>query len=270
MAEGPTVRYNAERFHLALAGKKIRKAFWRSRQIAITPGDVVGRVVDRVDFAGKNHLFFVRDLGAFRVHFMMYGSSQVASPKDPLRKPESRVRFLLEVRGARVVVFSAPVVQFYAQGAALPFLDSLGPDALKTPFDAAEFERRLAASPQATVAQALLDPSVVAGVGNIWKSEILWDVRVHPATPPAMLSPDERRRIVARTPAILLAAYDRMRRGERSKLAAYRRSRQPCPRCATPILGRHVGGRGTFWCPRCQEAPGAAPEALNGETAVSA
>jgi formamidopyrimidine-DNA glycosylase len=269
VAEGHVVRYNAERFHAALAGKPVVRAFWRSRRVPVPPQRIVGRRVARVDFAGKNHFFHLDDGSFFRVHLMMFGSTQLGPPHAPLRKPEPRVRFLLEVPDARVVAFSAPIVEWHPPGTRLALLDALGPDSLKEPFDGRAFAQRLRVAPHATVAEALLDPGVVAGVGNVYKSEALWQAGVDPRRAPGGLTEAEAARLAQLVPEVMLEAYAALKLHADMRLhrRVYRRSGQPCLRCATTLQYAAVGGRRTFWCPSCQPStPQARPPARSTAT----
>jgi endonuclease VIII len=274
MAEGHVVRHNAERFTAALQGKPLVRAMWRSRRMgALRPGDLVGRHVEQVDFAGKNHLFRLDDGSTIRLHLMMFGSTQCGPPHLALRKPAERVRFLLEASDARVVAFSAPLVEHYPAGQPIPALERLGPDALKEPFDAKEVAKRLRAAPHATVAEALLDPGVVAGVGNVYKSEILWQAKVHPARAPSSLGLAEARRIARLAPLVMVEAYHALRSGApmHQHRRVYRRTGQPCLHCGAPLRHAPTGGRRTFWCAACQPAArGAASGALPSERATPA
>lgn len=266
MAEGHVVRRNAERFHGLLAGKAVVRASWRSRRVSLRPEQVEGQRVARVGFAGKNHLFEMADGGVFRVHLMMYGSVQAGKPGEPLRKPEPRLRFLLQTRDARVAVFSAPIVEYYAPRETIPAVATLGPDALKEPFDAAEFRRRLAAAPHATVAEALLDPTVVAGVGNIYKSEALWEARLHPARAPGSLRPRELQDLSRVVPATMLRAYRTLgTRAYARTQRIYQEGGRPCPRCKTPLRAARLGERSTYWCAACQPRDADAPRPRRGQ-----
>jgi endonuclease-8 len=135
----------------------------------------------------------------------------------------------------------------------------LGPDLCAAGADLARAAANMAGvEPGTSVADVLLDQQVAAGVGNVYKSEVLWACRVHPLTPIDRLDGTTRRRLVE-------TAHDLLRRnlhpGPRTtygsrpgSVAVYGRAHRPCPRCGTPIVSRRAGGqnRSTYWCPRCQ------------------
>lgn len=148
-----------------------------------------------------------------------------------------------------------------AQPAALAHL---GPDLCVAGADLDRAVDRMAAipAPETTVAEVLLDQRVAAGIGNVYKSEVLWACRVDPFTPIERVDGATRRRLVDRAHRLLLANLGGGPRttvpGPPGSLAVYGRAGRPCPRCGTPISSRRHGeqARRTFWCPRCQ-APSA-------------
>jgi formamidopyrimidine-DNA glycosylase len=113
---------------------------------------------------------------------------------------------------------------------------------------------------------ALLDQRAAAGVGNIYADEALWRARLHPLRPAGSLDGDEVRRLrkairaalemgIARQGATLRDYRDpEGRRGRmQDEFNVYGRAGEPCPRCGTPIEKTRAAGRGTWYCPRCQE-----------------
>ncbi len=147
-----------------------------------------------------------------------------------------------------------------------PQLQKLGPEALDLARQAALFCARLKARKKA-LKVALLDQTVVAGIGNIYADEILWTAKLHPRLPTRRLTPAQCRRLAAATRKVLARAIRalgtsiddfRRVRGERGRygalLRAYQRTGLPCRRCGMLIRRFVVGGRGTHVCPRCQRA----------------
>jgi hypothetical protein len=112
--------------------------------------------------------------------------------------------------------------------------------------------------PQTTVAEALLDQRVACGVGNVYKSEVLWACELNPFTPVGALDDDQRSRLIEMAAHLLRSNLDAPARvtvrGTPDGLAVYGRFGKPCPRCATPIEVRKHGeqARVTYWCPSCQ------------------
>src|SRR5262249_41613604 len=142
-----------------------------------------------------------------------------------------------------------------------PSLTALGPDVMVEPFDAGEFVRRAyARAPDTAVGELILDQRLVAGIGNIYRSEALFRRRLHPPTPPAPI-PDHHL-------APPLHAARRLMRANRTTVGrdtgagpdrrwVYGRAGRPCLRCGTRIRSRRFGeqARVVYWCPNCQPEP---------------
>jgi len=174
------------------------------------------------------------------------------------------------------VAFDVPVAEFLRGRDLLrsQALASLGPDLLSPAFDRAEGLRRLAAAGDRPVAQALLDQHVVAGIGNIFKSEVLFLARVHPDRPASSLTDDDRAAILDTAVKVMRAntgsgaggpitTYRGLRRTTRTaspdeSVWVYGRGGRPCRTCGTPITSAKRGpdARATYWCPRCQNDDG--------------
>jgi endonuclease-8 len=144
----------------------------------------------------------------------------------------------------------------------------LGPDLLGSPdevggWDSDEAIRRLREQPERTIAEALLDQRNLAGIGNLYKAEVLFLRGIHPRTPVAEVTDLDA--VVDLAHRLLLANRGRwtqattgsLRRGEESYV--YGRGGSPCRRCGTLIERDHLGERITFWCPECQPALTAQP-----------
>ena len=128
----------------------------------------------------------------------------------------------------------------------------LGPDALG--LGLAALQERLAGR-RGAVKPALMDQSVIAGLGNLTVDEILWRARVHPLTPVRDLSQADLRRLHERMGEVLAASVKVGRvPGYEGWLTGARDARPAtCPRCGTPLARTRVAGRGTAWCPHCQK-----------------
>jgi formamidopyrimidine-DNA glycosylase len=144
-----------------------------------------------------------------------------------------------------------------------------GPEPLGRRFTSRWLGEQLARR-RAPLKAVLLDQRVVAGLGNIYADEALWRARLGPLRPASTLAPDEVRRLHRAIRAALLTGIER----QGSTLSDYRtpdggsgamqdefrvygRAGEPCPRCRTAIAKARAGGRGTWFCPRCQ--PGQDP-----------
>jgi endonuclease-8 len=270
MPEGDTLARTAAGLRPYLLGRTVTAAS------AARPGprveQIVGRRIDGVEAIGKNLLLRFDNGLELRTHLRMTGSWHRYRPGEPWRRPRSRARLVLEVPGAIAVCFDAPVVELFEQRAERlhPAVGGLGPDVLGADFETdgvAEAVGRLRAPAHANrpIAEAIVDQRIVAGIGNIWKSESLWRERIDPWATVGALDEDSLRRVVLAARALMLPNLDRARRlpdrrtvGGASSLAVYRRAGRPCPRCGTPIAARLHGElpRTTYWCPRCQASGG--------------
>jgi endonuclease VIII len=232
---------------------------------------IVGREITAVEALGKNLLIRFDNGLELRTHLWMNGSWHRYRPGERWRRPPSRARLVLEVPGAVAVCFDAPVVELleWRAEALHPSLGRLGPDLLAPEFDAAEATRRLRDPSRAatTIAAALLDQRALAGIGNVYKNELLWIERVSPFVAVADLDDATLARLVASARRLLLANVagtggpERVTtagdRGAPGRLYVHRRTGRPCRRCGTLIASTKQGPdipRTTYWCPSCQGA----------------
>jgi endonuclease-8 len=159
------------------------------------------------------------------------------------------------------VCFQAPVVETYHRAAGEPLpLAGLGPDLTGPDPDLDAVLDRVAsiADTDTEVADALLDQRIAAGIGNVYKSEVLFLHGLDPFTRVAEVPVDRLRRILDTAHRLLRANLDSHRRVTyRGGLAVYGRQGQPCLRCGTPVRMRRQGpmARSTYWCPQCQRRP---------------
>jgi endonuclease-8 len=170
---------------------------------------------------------------------------------------------VLETDAAVAVCFDAPEVELLtdAEVGRHRALTSLGPDLLSASFDAGEAVRRLREHSGVPLGEALLDQRVLAGIGNVYKSEICFIERVDPWAPVSVLSDDALASLVATARRLLLANVGGGRRVTTgvarpgASLWVYGRAGRPCRRCGTRIESRLQGnqGRVTYWCPHCQQ-----------------
>ena len=170
--------------------------------------------------------------------------------------------------GWTAICFAAPVVRTFRDGASRDGasgpspVDHLGPDLCGPDPNLDEVLRRARRLDRTTwLCDVLLDQRVASGIGNVYKSEVLWACRCHPATALGAIDADALSDLFATAHRLLRANLTTDRRvthvGVPGGLAVYRRRGRPCPRCGCPIEVRSVGElpRSTYWCPRCQPAP---------------
>jgi len=275
--EGDVVRLTAERLGQALRGSPLVRAElrWPSAAAAHLVGSAV---VESLSY-GKHLLLRLDDGRTLHTHLRMEGSWRVArtgSPQAAARAPT--VRAVLATASWTCLGDRLGMLDLVRTHDEVQLLGHLGPDVLAENFEGpgvAEGLRRLALEPERAACAALLDQTVVAGIGTIWMAESLFARRLWPWTPVAGLGPDERSALLRTASRLISRSVDIGRRQGLGAVPRYAhgRHRKPCPRCRTPIAlaalsGPDVrpdqgAGEGVvFWCPSCQArrapAPGAA------------
>ena len=274
MPEGDTLFRTAAGLRPFLVGRPVTAA--RARQPGPQADRLVGSTITGVDAQGKNLLIRFDNGLEVRTHLQMHGSWHRYRPGERWRRPASRARLVIEVPGSVAVCFDAPTVELFEQRAERLHgaLSKLGPDLLGDAFDRMEALRRLRDPGREgmTVAEALLDQRALAGIGNVYKCEVLFIERVSPFTPVRDLDDATLLRLIDTARGLLLANATGPASGvervttEGSRHAdgpvwAYGRSGRPCRRCGTAIRSEVQGTelpRLTYWCPRCQPDPNTA------------
>jgi endonuclease VIII len=198
MPEGDTLARIAIALRPYLAGRVVTGA--RARLPGPQVSLIVGQKIDAVDAAGKNLLIKFDGGLELRTHLGLHGSWHRYRPGETWRRPPSRAALVIEVPGAVAVCFDAPVVELFERRAESvhPTISMLGPDLLSPTYDQAEAIRRLRDKARAEMAigEALLDQRAVAGVGNVFKSEVLFIERVDPFAPVGSLDVPTLERIL--------------------------------------------------------------------------
>jgi endonuclease-8 len=285
MPEGDTLARIAVALRPYLAGRVVTAA--RARLPGPQVSRVIGQKIDAVDAAGKNLLIKFDGGLELRTHLGLHGSWHRYRPGETWRRPPSRAALVLEVPGAVAVCFDAPVVELFERRAEVvhPTISMLGPDLLDEKYDQAEAIRRLrdASRKDTAIGEAILDQRAVAGIGNVYKSEVLFMERVDPFAPVKSLDDDTLDRILttareqlqanARSdaPAGRSTTVD-LKTGKKlapSRLWVYDRAGRPCHRCGTAISSDSQGTempRVTYWCPsvECQAPADKKKAAANG------
>ncbi|HET8797954.1 MAG TPA: DNA-formamidopyrimidine glycosylase family protein [Thermoanaerobaculia bacterium] len=266
MPEGDTIHRAARTLHAALAGRTITR--FESVLPALSRIDedapLAGRVVESVEAAGKNLLMhFSGDLH-LRTHMRMHGSWHIYRPGERWRKRRADMRIVIETGEWIAVAFNVPVAEFH-DGRSLALQEDLrriGPDLIADSFDLPEALRRMRERPDEEIANVLLNQRVVAGIGNEYKSELLFIARVSPFARVRDLSDDDLTRILRHARKLMIANVAK-RSGARittfsldprASQYVYSRAGKPCRRCGTAIAYAKQGpdARGTWWCPKCQ------------------
>ncbi len=273
MPEGDTLFRTASILREVLAGKEVTAA--RGRPDGAALGKAVGSRVERVDSVGKHLLIGFSNGLALHTHLRMNGSWHRYRSGERWRRSPARAVAVIEVPGAVAVCFDAPTVELLDSRALNlhPSLAALGPDLLAAEPDLEEALSRLRARSreQMPLGQALLDQTAMAGLGNVYRSEICFIERVDPFLPLGRVEPGTLRRVVATGQRLIHANRDGPARtttldatgappgpsrigGPGGRLYVYGRTGRPCRRCGSLIRSVVTGDppRRTYWCPTCQ------------------
>lgn len=273
MPEGDTIFRAARTLQFALADKEITRFETVLAHLQRIDDDhgVAGRIVESVASQGKWLLMrFSGDL-TLVTHMRMNGSWHIYRPGERWQRNRNRMRVLIETADIVAVGFDIPVAEFHTAESLKrhPSLTRLGPDVLRD-FDGEQVGELLRAHPDLYVGEALLRQSVMAGLGNVYKSEVCFACGVHPFRKVATLSQSETNCLLGAARKLMganvsdiskdqIVTYTGLRRttgrsDPAARLWVYGRRLKPCRRCGTLIESRKQGieARTTFWCPRCQ------------------
>lgn len=263
MPEGDTVWNTARVLARALAGAQLTGSDLRVPQLATT--DLSGWTVLESASRGKHLLLRLAapDASARRLtlhsHLRMDGAWRTFDAGERWAgRPAHLIRAVLRTSTKVAVGYHLHEVRLLPTEQEPTLLGRLGPDLLGADWDAAEAVRRLSGHPTTSIAEALLEQRNLAGIGNLYKCEVLFLRGVSPWTPVADVA--DLPGLVALAQRLLAANCGRwtqsttgsLRRGETSYV--YGRRSAPCRRCGTLIRKVEQGERVTYWCPKCQPA----------------
>ena len=256
MPEGDTIRWHASRIAPVLVGnaadridthERFSRDRWSER--------LTGRTVTAADTHGK-HLFLRFEGGmTLHSHLGMVGTWGVYANGRRWARSRRRAWIVMGLNGTEVVEFDGSTLELVTDGRTRfdRRLAMLGPDVLAEQFDAERFRRRLRESDQTRgIGDALLDQTIVAGIGNMWKAEACWDAAIDPWRKVGEVTDAQALRLIeAARPRMLESATG----GPRVITPhVYRLNGRPCTRCGTIVRswGQGDANRTTYWCPGCQ------------------
>ncbi|MGP4003763.1 DNA-formamidopyrimidine glycosylase family protein [Streptomyces sp. 8N706] len=262
MPEGDNVWRTAHRLHTALAGERLLRSDLRVPRLATV--DLVGREVLEVVSRGKHLLARIEGGLTLHSHLRMDGSWHLYAPGERWRGgPEHQIRAILSTAARTAVGYRLPVLGLLRTADEDSVVGHLGPDLLGPDRDADEALGRLLADPSRALGEALLDQRNLAGIGNVYKSELCFMAGSTPWLPVGQApAPD---RLVALAKRLLEANKTRSARVTTAddrrdhRLWVYGRAGRPCRRCGATVLTADQGAEGqervTYWCPSCQSGP---------------
>ncbi len=278
MPEGDTIFRTARNLGRALGGKPV--TVFRSTYPLLTrfhdDTPITGQLVSSVESRGKWLLIHFSGGGTLATHMLMSGSWHIYRHGERWQQPRFNMRIVIENTQYIAVGFKVPVAEMHtahslARDRRFPVSAN---DVLNPEFDAAEAVLRVQAHRDEEIGDVILHQTVLAGVGNEFKSEICFVTGIHPFCLVGLLTLPQIESVVAASQKLLranvlvdsvdtLVTYrGRSRRTTNAtdpsaSVWVYGRHGQPCRRCAAPIRRRLQGPdtRISFWCPVCQPMP---------------
>jgi len=252
VAEGDTILRLARRFEATLLGEAVAASAPNPRGKAAAIERLDGLTLETVEAHGKHLLLGFGEL-SLHSHLGMSGGWHFYRPGGRWRRSRSSAWAVLSGGGWDAVQFGGPTLRV-ATASRLrrdPQLARLGPDILASEFDPEAVAAALRADPTRGLGDALLDQHLVAGIGNIFKSEACFAARVDPWRSLGEVSDQELVAVLAAAREQMLAAVES---GGRHSFQVYKRRQGACPSCRGPISSRGQGdaNRTTYWCARCQ------------------
>ena len=257
MVEGPTAKAYALRIRDEFKNEIVRDIFVKSKRIFVPIEELIGKRFLGSDSLGKNIILFLDSL-AIRIHLMMFGSIHIYLLDEPLLKPMQRVRLHIKGEKKKLVVYNAPIVEIDRSDRILEKLKrDLGPDPLSDMWNREEAIRAIMKFPKEKIGAVLLNQSVIAGIGNILRNEILFRAKVNPERIVANLSREEIEKIVDISVELSkeFLKLKLKRKGIKELLLVYNRYKKPCVICGSPIrfYMQEPIKRKTFVCENCQK-----------------
>ncbi len=256
--EGEAIHRTAAALRTALVGRAVLS--FESPYLD-GPAPASGRVIELVESHGKQLDVIWDDGLILHTNLLFGGTWHLYRTGERWRKPSSLLRVGITVDSFSAVCFGARVVETYREfdthrhpgfGRSGPDLCAPSPD-LRAAVEALCRYQDL----DAPIAEALLDQQVACGVGNVFRSEILWACQHYPFSPVSMLARSDMERIILAAAKVLHANVHRTpteAADHRAGLAVYGKNGQRCQRCGDTIEVRRIGehARLLYWCPGCQ------------------
>lgn len=256
MVEGPTAKAYSIKISREFNGEIVKNVLVKSRKTFLDPKELLNKRFLGSDSIGKNILLSFEDF-AVRVHLMMFGTIHIYEANENLQKPIERVRLLIEGSKRKLIVYNAPIIEIDKKEALIERLKSaLGPDLLSSEWDKGKAINNILKHGKEKIGVILLDQSVIAGIGNILRNEILFRARISPERRVENMSEDEVKRVVEAC-KVLSEDFLKLKvegKGIKQILKVYNRYRGRCDYCGGPIrfyMQKPIN-RKTFVCENCQ------------------
>lgn len=304
MSEGPEVKIIADKLAAVLVSKKVEDIYGKSIESEIK-SDIVGNTISEIETFGKNIVISFSSGIFLRNHMMMWGKWRIytratfdqglAHPprrslwqrKGPKNKPskdlekqdqidvrlDRRVRLVILTSSHAVVQFNGPILEFLRKHpSSVSPISLLGPDPLSVRYDKRLILKGLEENGERMISDLLLDQTFVAGIGNKYKSEILFQVGLCPFMKTFGISRLKRIQLVNQIHETLTLGYNNNGKTRMAEISrgegknehnrwtdahwVFRRAGRPCWKCGNEKIrmDRKRSSRVTYWCPRCQRS----------------
>jgi endonuclease-8 len=268
--EGDLIWRTARTLQRAIGGRVVTRFETVLVKLARVDEDtpVAGRTVESVKAEGKWLVMRFSGGLILLTHMLMSGSWHIYRPGERWQRPRGDMRIVIETAEWVAVAFRVPVAEFHTEEslARRETFRSLGPRILDNDFDAAQAIANLRTEPEMEIASALMKQRLLAGIGNIFKSEVCFVARVNPFRLVKSLSDEEMGRLIAAATKLLrsniretsggqIVTHSGLRQNKpEDGWWVYHRTGQPCRKCGTAIeRRRHASDAlSSFWCPVCQ------------------
>ncbi|GGK64156.1 Fpg/Nei family DNA glycosylase [Nocardia camponoti] len=263
MPEGHTLHRIADLHQTRLGGQVVRAASPQGR-FADGANLIDGQVLESAEAYGK-HLFHHYPSGVtVHVHLGLYGT--FSEVDLPMPEPVGQVRMRLTGNNFGTDLRGPTACEIFDPSQVDALMARLGADPLRADADPDKAGERIRKSRKA-IGALLMDQSIVAGVGNVYRAEVLFRHGISPFRPGNQLSVDEWNAIWADLLELMPIGVETGRMHvvrpehdlgapsyatDRPRTYTYRRAGEPCRVCATPIATGTLDGRNVFWCPTCQ------------------
>ena len=259
MPEGDTIHRAATRLKAVLDGQVVELV--TSRWLGPPADTLRGRQIKDVQARGKHLLILFDDDRVLHSHMGMTGSWHIYRPGEPWQKPAQRAAICLQCATVCVVCFTPKLLELLTAAGLRrhDYLHRLGPDLLAGPPSDEQVLARFRQCNNLPIGEAVMNQTVVSGIGNVYKSEVLFSLRLHPLVLVSDLSDEQILALTAKSRELMAQNLSGRPRTTRHALDGgrfytYGRSGKPCYRCGTAIELIRQGdlGRTTYFCPRCQ------------------
>lgn len=264
MPEGPQVHLVAQKHHELLSEKKIAFASPDGRSTELAEA-FNGRTLHKVTAVGKHLLYYFSPDYQLHIHLGRFGKFRTG--ELPLPDEQTALRFCMSSRKNWVELRGAVAIEHYAEDDVRRLTARLGPDPLNHDSPDAGFEK--ISKRRTPIGQLLMDQSIIAGIGNIFRAEMLFRAGVSPFRPGGKVEREILRRMWDDVTVLMQYSLEHAGRivttephdrqyPKRANVArpdafyVYHRTGKPCRHCGTPIEQEAMGGRTVFYCPHCQ------------------